>query len=136
MIYNLSEYFKNKFPAELFYTNGRIKLALQDIIPDRNVLLLGSGGGETPWVQWRSSTVQILCRDADTVRASELADTIFDDIVSRFGLILPTAIVDGAVYPPIQTGAITAIQVPYNLGAIDDGRYLVTFNLMIKYRRI
>lgn len=135
IVRQLAEYLKNKFPAELFYTNERVKLALQDIIPDRNVLLMDSGGNEVPWYKWQSATVQIIARDVDPVEAQDLSEGIFADVTSRFGLILPAVTIGTKTYPQKQTGAITAIQTPSNLGNDSEGRIEYVFNILIKYRR-
>lgn len=135
MILQLAEYLKNKFPNELFYVNQRVKLAIQDIIPDRNVLLTDTSGSEVTWYKWQSATVQVMARDVDQFESADLSEMIFADITSRFGLILPSVIVGTKTFPAIQTGAITAIQTPSNLGNDSEGRIEYVFNILIKYRR-
>ena len=135
IVLQLSEYLKNKFPAELIYTNERVKLALQSVIPDRNLLVRDYGGTEVPWYQWTSAPVQIVARDVDVVTAQDLSEMIFADVTSRFGLILPAVTIGTKTYPQKQTGAITAIQTPSNLGNDSEGRIEYVFNILIKYRR-
>jgi hypothetical protein len=135
MIYQLARYLKNQFPTECIYTNGRIKLSTQQEIPDRNVLIMETGGSEIPWIQRDEATVQILTRDADVTKSRKLAHNIFSDITSRFGLILPAVTVDGSAYPALQVSQISAIQLPYCLGADEAGLIEFTTNYHIFFVR-
>jgi hypothetical protein len=135
MIYQFVNYLKTTFPTEIIYTNGRIKLAGQQEIPDRNVLVMETGGTEKPWCQRDNATIQILSRDFDVTKSRKLAYDIFEDITSRFGLILPGVTVAGTAYPDLQVSQISAIQLPYCLGADEAGRIEYTTNYQIYFVR-
>ena len=136
MFYNFVQYLRDEFPAELIYSNGRILIAGQTVIPDRNLLVNESGGGEQPWTQYASPTVQIISRDIDTTKARKLAWDVYEKITSKFGQQFPIATVDGIVYNAIQSAQITGLQQPYNLGADDEGRFEFTTNYKIIYNRM
>lgn len=131
MIYNLVELLRNQFPTETIYANGRVLIAGQESIPDRNILVNETGGNEKPWILYHEPTYQIITRDKDAPKARKLAFDVFEFLTSRFGLILPAITVDGTVYPDIQTAQISAIQIPYNLGADSEGRIEYTTNYKI-----
>jgi len=122
MIYNLAQLLRAKFPTETFYVNGRVLLAGQTAIPDRCVLLTDPGGTEQPWTQYQHLTVQVIARDVDAPHARELAHSVFEYLTGRFGVVLPAITVDGVVHAAVLTAQISAIQVPYNLGADEEGR--------------
>jgi len=136
MFYNFVQYLRDEFPAELIYSNGRIKIAGQTVIPDRNILVNESGGGEQPWTQYAQPTVQIITRDFAVTDARKLAWDIYKKISSKFGQQFPLATVDGIVYNAIQSAQITGIQEPFNLGADDEGRFEFTTNYKIIYNRV
>lgn len=131
MIYNFVELLKNQFPNEAIYTNGRVLLAGQQVIPDRNILVNETGGIERPWNRYRQATVQIITRDVDAVLSREMAYDVFNFITSRFGLILPTVTVNGNNFPEVKTAQISAIQLPFNLGHDEEGRIEYTTNYLI-----
>lgn len=135
MIYQFVKYLKTEFPTEVIYTNGRIKLAGQQEIPDRNVLVMESGGVEQAWIQRDIGTVQIITRDFDVIKSRKLAHDIFKKITSRFGLELPTVTVDGTVFPVLKVSQISAIQLPFCLGADESGRIEYTTNYQIYFTR-
>lgn len=135
MIYNFVQYLEDEFPSELIYTNTRLLISGQEYIPDRNVLVKETGGAEKPWIKYVEKTVQILTRDVDSPKSRKLAWDIYQNITSRFGLVLPAAAVDGVNYPEIQTSQISALQEPYCLGADDSGRIEFTTNYKIIYKR-
>jgi len=131
MIYNFVELLKNQFPSELIYTNGRILIAGQTVIPDRNILVNETGGLERPWNRYRQATVQILTRDKDSVTSREIAYDIFNFLTSRFGLILPVITVNGTIFAELKTAQISAIQLPFNLGPDEESRIEYSTNYMI-----
>lgn len=133
MIYNLVQYLRTKFPAEVFYINDRYKTSTQESIPDRNVVVKDTGGTEKPWTRYREQTVQILTRDKSDPLAETLINNIFEELTSRFGEILPAKIVSGVSYPAVQIAQISAIQVPYSLGADEEGRMEWTVNFKFIY---
>lgn len=131
MIYNLAQLLRTQFPTETVYVNGRVKLAGQQHVPARNVLLIDNGGTEKPWVKYQTCTVQVVARDVDAPKAKVLADALFVYVTSRFGLILPAITVDGVVHAQVSTAQISALQVPYYLGPDEDGRHEYVFNITI-----
>lgn len=135
MIYNLVEYLRAEFPAEIIYTNARTPIGIDEEIADRCSLIRETGGPEQPWTGYVEKTAQILSRDKDTPKARKLAWDIYNKIQSIFGLILPAATIDGIVYPAIQTAQMSSIQQPYCLGDDGEGRMEFTTNFKIIYRR-
>jgi hypothetical protein len=125
----------NEFPAEIIYTNERILISGQTSIPDRNVLVIETGGQADPWTKYTEKTVQILTRDSATPKARKLAWDIFNKITDRFGLQLPVATVDGITYNSIQSAQITAIQEPQSIGADEESRSRFSTNYKIIYNR-
>ncbi len=136
MFYNFIQYLRDEFPAETIYSNGRILIAGQTVIPDRNLLVNESGGGEQPWTQYSQPTVQIIARDFAVTDARKLAWDIYNKISSKFGQQFPLATVDGIVYNAIQSAQITGLQEPFNLGPDIEGRYEFTTNYKIIYNRV
>lgn len=135
MFYNLAKYIKNVFPAETIYTNVISKRSVQDNVPDRIVLLRETGGGETPDFKFVRKTFQVITRDFDAPDARKLSWDIYEEITSRFGLVLPSVTVDTILYPEIQSAQITAINEPQSLGADDDGRMEFVTNYIVIYER-
>lgn len=133
MIYNWTAYLRNKFPAELFYSNQRVQIG-GNPIPDRNVLSMESGGVKTAWDGYLQKTIQVIVRDSSTPKARELAFQVYDEMHGRFGLVLPAATVDGTLYNSKHTAEIAAIQEPFNLGADDDSRTEFSMNFIIYFR--
>lgn len=131
MIYQLAELLRNQFPTETVYINGRILVAGQESIPDRNLLLNETGGNEQPWTKYSSPTVQVISRDVDAPKARKLSYDVLEFLTGRFGVILPSITVGGVLFPAIQTAQISAIQLPYNLGADSEGRIEFTTNYQI-----
>ena len=74
---------------------------------------------------------QIIARDFATPDAKKLAWDVYTELTSRFGLILPVAIVNGITYNAIDSAQINGIQTPYNLGADEEGRTEFTTNYKI-----
>lgn len=135
MFYNLVEYLKTEFPTETIYSNGRRLISGQSVIPDRNVLVNESGGVEQPWTLYSEPELQIITRDSSVVGARALSMSIFEEITSRFGLILPAVTVDSIVYPAVQVAQIKAQQNPYYKGEDEEGRSEFANNYLIIYRR-
>lgn len=134
IIYNFVQYLRDQFPAEIIYVNIRQKLATQDNIPDRNILVRPTGGINQPWFHFNQPTVQIITRDKDAPNALELANNVFEDLKTRIGLVLPSITVNGILYSEVQTSQISAIQSPSIIGVDDLGRIEYTTNYQIYVR--
>ncbi len=130
MIHNVAALLRAQFPTETFYVNG-----ITGDAPARCARIDDTGGSERPWTLFGSMTAQVRTRDVDAPKARKFAHDIFLFLTSRFGLILPAATVDGVVYPAVQTGQISATQVPYNLGFDDEGRSNFTCNYQFIRKR-
>jgi hypothetical protein len=131
MIYNLVQYLRGQFPTEVFYANVIHLVSGQQSVPDRIVLVRESGGFEQPWTRFSEPTVQIITRDTNQPASRKLAYDIFNDITSRFGLILPSIVIGATTYNEIQTAQISAIQKPFCLGADENGRIEFTTNYKV-----
>lgn len=136
MFYNLAQYLKTQFPSEVIYTNERYLITGQTEIPDRNILVKEAGGIEQAWTQYSEPEIQVICRDSSVVKARKLAYDVFEEITSRFGLILPSITVDSVIYPSIQTAQIKAQQTPYHIGKDEEGRSEFGNNYQIIYGRL
>lgn len=131
MIYNFVQLLRDQFPSELFFANARSAPVGHSNVPDRCVLVRETGGPTQPWSKYRSTTVQIIARSKDTVLSRELAHSIFKFLDSRFGLVLPSVVVNGITYDEVQTAQISAIQLPYDLGFDEEGRNEYTTNYQV-----
>ena len=133
MIFNLVQYLRTEFPTETIYADVEHLTSTQEHIPDRRIIVSDTGGTEQPWTRYSEPTVQILVRDTNNPASRKLAYDIFNELTSRFGLILPAIIVGSITYPQIETAQIIAIQKPYCLGADDNGRIEYTTNYKITF---
>lgn len=131
MIYNLVQYLRNQFPSENIYPVSMYLTSSQQSIPDRIVVVRDTGGVEQPWTRYSEPTIQILTRDTNAPACRKLAFDIFNEITSRFGLILPSITVGSTTYNAIQTAQISAIQKPFLIGADENGRIEYTTNYKI-----
>lgn len=134
MIWNLAQYLIIKFPAEKFYFDAKDIVGTSDKVPDRIILIQETGGIPVPIIKNVTDMIQIITRDIDIPKARDLAMLIYNDINNRFGLILPSNIVDGIMYPAIQTGQISAISKPQSLGYDEQGRAEFSTNYKVIYR--
>jgi len=131
VIYNLAQLLRNNFANEVVYIDGRVKLAGQQTIPVRCLLLIDTGGTEQPWMHYQILTVQLTVRDIDAPKSRKFAWDVFTFLTGRFGLLLPQITVGGVTHAQIQTAQISAIQVPYNLGPDEDGRWEYVTNYQV-----
>ena len=130
MIHNLAALLRTQFPTLTIFVNG-----ITGAAPDRCLRLDDSGGSEKPWTLYDNYGVQLRARDVDAPKARKLIYDVYLYLTSRFGLILPSATVDGVVYPAVQTAQISATQMPFNLGFDDEGRSNYTCNFQIIRQR-
>ena len=134
IFYNFVQYLRDQFPAETIYVSVRQKLATQESVPDRNILVRATGGINQPWFHFNQPTIQVITRDVDSPNALEMANNIFEDLQTRIGLLLPAITVNGILYPAVQTAQISAIQSPSIIGVDDNGRVEYTTNYQIYLR--
>ena len=128
MIYNLAKYLIDNFPGYTFTVNG-----FQKDSPVNCINIMDTGGDTDHWYDRTEATAQILVRAHDNVIGKEQVDDVFDLMKNRFGLLLPSVVVNGITYPELQTAQISPMQLPESLGADDAGRFLWVFNLQIIY---
>lgn len=131
MIYNLVQYLRNELPSETIYFNVKDLNSLTGLVPDRLIIVQDTGGEETPWFQFQTQNYQIITRDIDSPKARKLIDDVCGKIVNKFGLILPSKIIDGVLYDSVQTAQISYNTLPQSLG-VDNGLFIWTSNLYIK----
>lgn len=131
MIYNFVQLLRTQLPIETIFTNGRGIPPGKVSVPDRHLLVTETGGSEQAWTRYQQLTAQVIARDVDSPKARALAYAVFTILAGRFGLVLPQAVVGGVTYPRVVTAQISAIQVPYNLGADEEGRIEYTTNYLI-----
>jgi len=137
MFYNFAEYLKTELPTERIYVNKREKLSTEDFIPDRNILIRETGGNTQPYTLYTNKTIQVICRDLAVPNARALAWEVYQLFSDNgtFGLLLPAVTVNSIIYPASQTGQISPIQEPFNLGTDAEGRTEFTTNYNIIYQR-
>jgi len=128
MIYNLIQYLKTNFPAEIIYANYELANS-----PDRIILIKETGGPIVPRVKFASPVIQVMCRDIDTVKARMISYDIYDLINDVYGLVLPAVTIDGETYASIQLAQISANQQPYPFGVDEQGRYVFINNYRIHF---
>ncbi len=128
MIFNLGQYLRTKFPAETIYINS----ISGSNVPDRLIVIRDTGGTEKLWYRYSEPTVQILTRDFGAPASRKLSFEIFEELVSKFGLILPAIIIGSDTHPVIQTAQISAIQKPYLLDTDENGRteYVTNYKII------
>ena len=131
MVYNFVQYLRTKFPTETIYSNIEFKTASQESVPDRMIIVQSTGGTEQPFTRYSEPTVQVRVRDTNDPEAYALVYNIFNEMTSRWGLILPAIVVGVNTHPAIETAQIIGIQKPYCLGADENGRieYIVNFKI-------
>lgn len=127
MVYNLVEYLKTQFTTLFFRANGFINAT--DTFPDTCNFVNAPGGDSAFWHDRRDNAIQIISRSLDSVTAKQNNDTIYDDLIKRFGFDLPAVTVNSIVYPLIMVWAFNPLQIPGWIGVDDNGRYLYSFNL-------
>jgi hypothetical protein len=133
LIYQLCAFLRTKFPTEIIYENGRVRLASQEEIPDRNILVTETGGVQQAWTGYKSQIAQIITRDIDQPKSRQLSYLIFAELNDRFGLILPTITVGGEVFPIITTAQINANGIPYYFGTDSNGLHEYLTNYRVIY---
>jgi hypothetical protein len=132
MIYNLIAFLKQNFPDEIFYKDYRKQINGQKFIPDRNILIKGTGGSIKPLILFYTITFQLIVRDVDDNKAYSLVFNIYNLLNDRYGLILPSVVVNGNIYGEIQIGQLSAVQEPYCIGPDDQGRIEYLNNYYVK----
>lgn len=128
MIYNLAQYLINNFSDYDFTVNGFHSNSPNDCINIRS-----TGGDIEHWYDRTDATAQITVRAHDNVTGKKRVEEIFDLMKNRFGLLLPSAVVNEVTHAELQTAQISPIQIPESLGTDEEGRYLWVFNLQITY---
>jgi hypothetical protein len=135
MIYQFCKYLESVFPAETIYRNVRGKIFPATKVPDRNILVKETGGTRQAWSGYTEATLQIITRDVDMPKARQLAQAVFEEIIERYGQVLPAETVDGVNFPAIHSAQISAIQEPQSIGADKNGKYEFSANYKIIYVR-
>ena len=136
MIWQLTQYLRNKFPNEVFYIETReIRTdLLEESVPDRCILIREVAGSETAWFGYKEQQVSFLCRDIDSVRVRSLAYEIYDYMKSRYGIIIPAVTIGVTLYPQIQISAVNPLNLPQTVGKDEENRVEFTFTLNIIWR--
>jgi hypothetical protein len=134
MIYNLVSYLKGEFTTETIFANVINKIYPVAQVPDRCCTLYEDGGSDSPYFRYKQTTIQVISRDKDAVKARELAFKIYNKINSRFGLVLPAVTVGGANFPQVQIAEISANVVPQVLGFDENGRCEYSTNYIVIYK--
>lgn len=136
VIFQFVTWLRAQFPAERIYPNERVGVGGQPV-PDRCAVVIEGSGVEdaTPNNKFGYQMVQIITRDQEAPKARKFAWDIYEYVTSRFGQILPAVVVDGVLYPEIQTGQMSAMARPQSLGKDDEGRTEFVTNFQIYWRR-
>lgn len=126
MIYNLVQYVKNLLPLISFVANG-----FAPDSPKNCVMLSDSGGDPKHWYSRTDWTVQIISRAPSMTIAKKQIDQVYDLLKNKFGVSLPSVVVDGITYPAKEAYQISPIQTPGYLGASDTHGEMFSFNIVI-----
>lgn len=135
MIFNLVQYLRDEFPAKKFYTNDAIANMGEEFIPDRHAVIEESGGTQTAWNHFISQLIMTKYMDIEGPKARAFAYLVYEDLLTRVGLLLPEKTVDGTLFPAVKVSQISANAPPFNLGADDQGRIVFTTNFTVIYSK-
>jgi len=133
LIYNIVQYLRDNLAGETIYPEERFPISGR--VPERNILIRDTGGTEVEVLE--NNTYQITVRDTNSPAAKKLSDQVYELLQGdaktngRFGLILPSTVVNGVNISSIQTARITAIQRPESLGKNPDGLSEFSINFQI-----
>jgi len=133
MIYNLVQYLRTQFPAEVFYPNAVFQVSTQDEIPDRRVLVQQGGGVFQMKTRFTRTMVQVVTFDISSPLSRALAYDIFSDIGDRNGLILPAITVNGVLFPQVETDVIRAMSPPQVLTTDEAALSVWTTNYQVSF---
>ena len=126
MIYNLVQYLKNKFPDYIFIAEGYNDNSYKECI-----IVSESTATINHFTDRQDIHVQILSKHYDIVKNREQIKDVFDDLLNRFGLVLPEVTVNKKVYPEVIAYQISPIQGISYLGSTNDSYHLYTFNIVV-----
>jgi hypothetical protein len=135
MIYQFCKYLETEFPTETIYRNVRGIIFPATEVPARNILIKETGGTRQAWSGYTEATLQIITRDVDMPKARQLGQEVYEEIIERYGQVLPAETVDGVTFPAIHSAQISAINEPQSIGADKNGRYEFSANYKIIYVR-
>lgn len=126
MIYNLFQYLKNTFPADIFIVDG-----WEDSDETESTLVKQTGGDVATWFVRQDFTVQVITRSNSKVSAKQRADKYFDELRNRFTLVLPETIVEAITYPELETAQISPLQNPGYIGTDQNRNHMYSVNFKI-----
>jgi len=132
LIYNIYAYFKDCFPGEKIFVNMKDFTENIQSIPERYIMITETGATETPWFQFEEFPFQLFFQDIDAPKCRKLAHEFHDAINNKFGLILPSVVVDGVTYLEVVTAQISVITKPQSLGYGENGFAQFSSNYNIK----
>ena len=133
MIYNLYKYIENIMPSEKIYANAEDIVYPDTVNADSIIMIREFGGSIGTWYQYKEKQVNVVIRDTDIVKAKEKAETIFDSLHGKFGLVLPAVTVNGKLYQEVKTSQINATGLPQANGYDEQNRAVFNFVLNIIY---
>lgn len=126
MIYNLAQYLIVNLTSINFVTNG--------FNPDSDqeaVMISETGGEPQHWYNRTDWAVQVISRSLNVNVAKQNAESVYNLLKNKFGVLLPEVTVDEVVYPAVQTYQISPLQTPNYIGADDKHFEMFSFNLTI-----
>jgi len=135
VIFNLVQYLRNQFPAEIIYPMEQYILLTNDQVPDRRIVIAETTG--TPEFIINVHGFQIKCRDIDPYNAREMAYEIYnylhgtDGRKGRWGVELPVVVIGSTTYPALKVAQINASQLPAGMGLDENKRSEYLFNIQI-----
>jgi len=133
MIYNLAQYLRDNFPAEIFFIN--VSSANNNQLPDRMINISEPPGREQPMSGYTVKAITFTMRDIDPVKSYKLSWLIYDFLINCYNIDLPAVTVGGDIYPVINIGAVNPGQTPYLMGPDPESRIKFVFNLIYNFRR-
>jgi hypothetical protein len=126
MIYNLTEYLRLQLPTLNFIANG------WDPDSEQNSIVINDTGGDpNHWIPRTDWAIQIMSRANSVVLAKEQADTVYNLLKNKIGIVLPQVTVNGIVYTEVKTYQISPMQTPGYLGTDEKHLELFSFNIVL-----
>jgi hypothetical protein len=99
--------------------------------PTENVCLRQSGGESAHDIDRQDVLFQFISSYFSQTKAYSEIMRVYNILRNRLSVLLPTATVDGIVYPAVTAWRIVAMQMPGYIGADEKGRHQWSVNFLI-----
>lgn len=126
MIDQFVAWLKTQFPTYTFIQDNFDKRS-----PNECTLVRSTGGEIAHDHDRRDPTLQFLTRNRDRYECKKQSNTIFEGIINRFHLTIPSVTIGTDVYPSFVAARIVPIQLPGLIGSDDEMRFMYSFNIIV-----